>query len=89
MNLIKNVVFLLKIFDDFIEIPMIKFKEVIVNCYKDDMFSHYGEVFQNITKKQLTKELNKLVGAGFNGFNIIADGKEIALSLKRKRKKRK
>jgi hypothetical protein len=85
MNFIKNVVFLLKIFDDFIEIPMIKFKEVIVNCYKDDMFSHYGEVFQNITKKQLTK----LVGAGFNGFNIIADGKEIALSLKRKRKKRK
>jgi hypothetical protein len=76
MNFIKNVVFLLKIFDDFIEIPMIKFKEVIVNCYKDDMFSH------------LTKELSKLVLNGFNRFKIIADGKEIALSLKRKRRKR-
>lgn len=61
-----------------------KYKEVKVRCYKTGQ-NLYSEIFQNITEKQLEKELNKMVRAGWDRFDIDTDGKKRTLVLKKSR----
>ncbi len=62
-----------------------KYKEVKVRCFKTGQ-NLYSEIFQNITEKQLEKELNKKVQAGWNRFDIDTDGKKRTLVLKKRRR---
>ena len=61
-----------------------KYKQVKVRCFKTGQ-NLYLEIFQNITEKQLEKELNKMVQAGWDRFDIDTDGKKRTLVLKKSR----
>lgn len=63
-----------------------KYKEVKVDCFKTGQ-NLYSEIFQNITEKQLEKELNKMAQAGWDRFDIDTDGKKRTLVLKNSRQK--
>jgi len=63
---------------------MKRYKEVKVRCFKTGQ-NLYSEIFQNISEKQLEKELNKKVQAGWDRFDIDADGKKRTLVLKKSR----
>lgn len=85
MNLIKNVVFLLKIFDHFIEISMIKFKEAKVDCYRNNQ-NLYSEIFTDIEQRELDKELDNFAKVGYDKLVITIDGKKQILILAKERK---
>lgn len=46
-----------------------KYKQVKVRCFKTGQ-NLFSEIFQNITEKKLEKELNKMVQAGWDRFDI-------------------
>lgn len=62
-----------------------KYKQVKVRCFKTGQ-NLYSEIFQNITEKQLEKELNKMARAGWDRFDIDTDGKKRTLVLKKRHK---
>ena len=59
-----------------------KFKQVKVQCFKTGQ-NLYSEIFQNISEKKLEKELNKMIQAGWDRFDIDTDGKKRTLVLKK------
>lgn len=61
-----------------------KYKQVKVDCFKTGQ-NLYSEIFQNITEKKLEEELNKMVQAGWDKFDIDTDGKKRTLVLKKRR----
>ncbi len=48
---------------------MTRYKQVKVDCFKTGQ-NLVSEIFENITEKQLEKELNKMVKAGWDKFVI-------------------
>ena len=48
---------------------MKRYKEVKVRCFKTGQ-NLYSEIFQNIDEAELEKQLNKMVRAGYDRFDI-------------------